>query len=160
MGGITLRAPSAADLDTLGRWRNDPENQRNLMWRGSLDGPEEIQRWIERRVHDPVGTFFVVSKDDLPVGFVQLTRIDAAQSEAHLGIFIEESERRSSTAAHALAALEAEARARGVKRLLLETLSQNVRALRFYRKQGYDFVKKLPAHFNELDVEVMAKLIA
>lgn len=151
---MRLRAPAASDLPDLERWRGDPDAQLMLMTHVTATDRREVEAWIARRTRDPEGDFRVVTsrKNDRAVGFVQLSRINSRDGHAHLGLFVDPSVRGTGTAAGALAAMEREAFHRhGLKKLLLEVLAINARALRFWEVHDYRRVGVLEEHYRRDD---------
>lgn len=151
---VRLRAPVTSDMPNLMRWRADSRAQLELMLRITHSDRDEAESWIARRTSDPHGDFRVVAtmRDDRAVGFVQLTRIDASDASASLGLFVDESVRGTGAAIAALAAMESAARDRHhVRTLRLEVLAINVRALRFWEARGYRRVEVRAGSFQRAD---------
>ncbi|MBI2901706.1 MAG: GNAT family N-acetyltransferase [Planctomycetes bacterium] len=161
---VALRAPTTADRPALLRWRADPEEQRLLMGRGGDRTPEDVEKWLARRTGDPDGAFFVVAAGDEAAGFVQLTRIDRVDRHAYLGLYVDPAWRGRGIADAALGQMERHARERlGLRRILLEVLASNERAMRFWYRHGYGDVGTLHGHHLEgglsHDVKLLEKRI-
>src|SRR5262249_7929249 len=82
------------------------------------------------------GTFLVVYRDGIPVGCGALRRVDAETAELKR-MYVSPSVRGQGFGRRLLTALEAEARALGVRRLVLETGIRQAAALALYRATGY-----------------------
>jgi len=164
-GALRLRPPAAADLPRLLAWRSDAENQRLLMWRTGAAGVGDVEAWIARRTGDPNGWFAVVAAgNDQAIGFVQLTRIDAVDGHAELGLMIAPETRGRGAGARALALAETEARRRGLAKLIIQVLADNGGALRFWAANGFRRVGVLRGHHQRgaerHDVVMMEKALA
>jgi RimJ/RimL family protein N-acetyltransferase len=122
------------------------------MWRAGADSLADVEAWVERRTTDPQGRFFLIEHQGEPVGFCQLTRIDLADLHCHLGLFVEEAIRGQGVAAVALRLIELEAAALGIRKVILEVLSSNLRAIRFWEKSSYRVVGCLKSHHRHEDV--------
>jgi len=176
---IGLRAPAAADLPSLLRWRGDAENQRLLMWRTGAVSLADVEAWLARRTGDPDGWFAIVAaatgearrgarntagdETGEAIGFVQLTRIDRVDGHAELGLMIAAEARGRGAGAHALALAETEARRRGLAKLIIQVLADNDGALRFWAGRGFRRVGVLRAQHRRgterHDVVMMEKAL-
>ena len=87
-------------------------------------------------VADGHGTFLVVYREGTPVGCGALRRIDAVTAELKR-MYVSPTLRGMGLGRRLVAALEAEARAMGVRRLVLETGVRQAAALALYRATGY-----------------------
>ena len=160
---LVLRAPKPSDFPALLRWRSDPEHQRLLMWRSGAESLADIEDWTARRSGDPDGRFLIVARADVPIGFIQLTRIDRIDGHAHLGLMLDPAERGRGAAQEALHAMEQQCRVLGLRKILLEVLEDNARALRFWTAEGYRPVGVLQAHHlhrgTHHDVAILEKIL-
>jgi GNAT superfamily N-acetyltransferase len=87
-------------------------------------------------VADGRGTFLVVYRGGTPVGCGALRLLDAGTAELKR-MYVSPIVRRSGLGRRLVAALEAEARALGVRRLVLETGVRQAAALALYRATGF-----------------------
>ena len=87
-------------------------------------------------VADGRGTFLVVYRDAIPVGCGALRLLDAVTAELKR-MYVSPTVRGRGLGRRLLAALEAEARALGVRRRVLETGIRQAAALALYRATGY-----------------------
>lgn len=87
-------------------------------------------------VADGRGTFLVVYREGAPVGCGALRVLDAGTAELKR-MYLSPTERGIGLGRRLVAALEAEARAMGVRRLVLETGVRQVAALALYRATGF-----------------------
>lgn len=160
-----LREPRADDLAMLTALRNDLEVQRMLLSRGRPGTEDRTQEWIDRVAGAPDAVFFVVaSPDATPLGFVQLTSIDTISGHARLGIALDGSSRGRGHGTDAIVLVAQYGRdVFGLRKLWLEVLANNERAVRVYRELGFRDVGVLHAHHRYgdelLDVSIMEWLI-
>jgi putative acetyltransferase len=82
------------------------------------------------------GAFLVVYRDGAPVGCGAVRRIDVETGELKR-MYVAPGERGTGLGRRLVAALEAEARALGVRRLVLETGIRQTAALALYRATGF-----------------------
>lgn len=82
------------------------------------------------------GTFVIVYRDGAPVGCGALRRLDPNTAEVKR-MYVSPAVRGQGLGRRLVAALEAEARALGVRRLVLETGIRQVAALALYRATGF-----------------------
>jgi GNAT superfamily N-acetyltransferase len=87
-------------------------------------------------VADGCGAFLVVYQDGTPVGCGALRLLDAATAELKR-MYVSPSVRGRGLGRRLVAALEGEARALGVRRLVLETGVRQAAALALYRATGF-----------------------
>src|SRR5215470_7519986 len=89
-----------------------------------------------QEVADGRGTFLVVYRDAAPVGCGALRLLDSHTAELKR-MYVSPTARGRGLGRRLVAALEAEARALGVRRLVLETGVRQVAALALYRTTGF-----------------------
>lgn len=82
------------------------------------------------------GAFLIVYREAAPVGCGALRRLDAETAELKR-MYVSPSERGRGLGRRLVAALEAEARSLGVRRLVLETGVRQAAALALYRTTGF-----------------------
>ena len=90
-----------------------------------------------QEVADGRGAFLVVHRDGTPVGCGAVRLLDAETAELKR-MYVAPSARGTGLGRRLVAALEAEARALGVRRLVLETGVRQAAALALYRATGFD----------------------
>ena len=83
------------------------------------------------------GAFLVVYRDGLPVGCGAVRLLDAVTGELKR-MYVDPTARRTGLGRRLVAALEAEARALGARRLILETGVRQAAALALYRATGFN----------------------
>ena len=89
-----------------------------------------------QEVADRRGTFLVVYRDGIPVGCGALRLLDGDTAELKR-MYVSPAARGKGLGRRLVAALEAEARALGVRRLVLETGVRQTAALALYRNTGF-----------------------
>ena len=163
---IVLRPPLPEDTECLFRLRNDVSLQIALMALPRANSARRVDEWIEGILNDPQSLFFVIAEKptNRGVGFIQLRRMDFIHGTAYLGIGLEESARGKSAATQAIRLLESHAHdVFRMRKILLEVLLSNQRAIACYHKCGYTDVGVLKAQFYHAgayhDVLVMEHLL-
>jgi UDP-4-amino-4,6-dideoxy-N-acetyl-beta-L-altrosamine N-acetyltransferase len=61
------------DLVAVLQWRNHPSVRQNMFDQHEID-PDEHRQWFERQSADPNRTLLIYEADNVPTGFVALTR--------------------------------------------------------------------------------------
>lgn len=163
-----LRPWQPDDLDALGAIRNDVALQRSLMARPRGATREATRAWLEQRNAGPLDLLLVIVPRGEPAsvaGFVQLAQGDPTNRHAALGICVIPSRQGSGLAGDALELLAAHARAAlGLRKIVLSVLSENARAVAFYRRHGFREVGVQRGHFLWddvwLDVTLMERMLS
>lgn len=123
-----------------------------------------IDDWRKRLVNTPV---FVAFRDDEPVGILGLMR-QRSSKMAHratiIMVYVRASLRGSGIAAGLLAAATDHARECGVRQLELAVTAENPAAYRFYEREGFAEIGRIPGGFlqsgREIDEILMARRIS
>lgn len=165
---VLLRPWREADLPALCALRNDVALQRELMARARGSSIAATRAWLERRTADPLDVLLIIASpaDELTVrGFIQLSGGDASVRMAMLGICVLPPWQGAGVAADALSLLAGHARdVLGLRKLALEVLSDNGRAVAFYRRHGFQEVGVRRRHFpwagDWLDVAIMERFLS
>jgi RimJ/RimL family protein N-acetyltransferase len=147
---IVLRPPLPDDRDLLFRVRNDASEQTALMSLPRANSARRVDDWVEGILDDPQSLFFVIAdrQTNRAVGFVQMRRIDFVHGTGELGIWLDEPARGAGSADQALQLLEAHARdVFRVRKVVLQVLADNQRAVRCYERNGYAIAGTLREHF-------------
>lgn len=142
-----LRTEPAAFASTVEDWENLSE--------------EEWRRWL---LGTPV---FVAFEDERPAGIMGLLR-QRARKMAHratiIMVYVDARHRGTGVAKRLLAMLTEHAKAHDIRQLELSVSAENPRAIRFYRREGFTEIGRIPGGFCEDGVEVddilMARRIA
>lgn len=163
---VRLREARDDDLPALAALRNDLDLQLALMATPRPNTAERVADWIKRRASDPAGAFFVIALADgsATIGFLQLVNIDPVHRHADLGICVSAAHQGKGRAAEALALLETYAAGTlGLRKMVLQVLADNARAIAFYERDGYRRVGVLERHHFQCgafhDVLIMEKRI-
>lgn len=165
---VLLRPWRDADLPALSAMRNDVALQRELMARARGSSLSATRAWLERRTAEPLGILLIVASpmdEDSVRGFIQLSEGDTTLRTAMLGICVLPQWQGTDTARDALSLLSAHAcDVLGLRKLALEVLAGNGRAVGFYRKHGFHEVGIRRFHFpwagEWLDVMVMERFLS
>jgi RimJ/RimL family protein N-acetyltransferase len=147
---IVLRAPVPEDKDCLSRLRNDVPLQTALMALPRAGSPRRVDEWVEGVLGDPQSLFYVVAElvTNRCLGFIQLRKMDFVHGTGELGICLDAPARGKSAAVQAIALLEGHARdVFGLRKVLLQVLASNERAVACYRKCRYREVGVLKEQF-------------
>lgn len=163
---VLLRPPLPEDREFLFRLRNDVALQSALMALPRANSPRRVDEWVEGILNDPQSLFFLIveRQTDRAIGFIQLRRMDFVHGTGELGICLEEAARGKGCAIQSLRLLETHARdVFRIRKVVLQVLASNTRAVAFYEKHGYSKVGVLQGHFYHAgtyhDVWIMEHLL-
>jgi RimJ/RimL family protein N-acetyltransferase len=145
-----LRVPVHRDKGLLLAMRNDLDSQSILMSRAKPNTSDKVDDWLNKRLSDEHGLFFIIAdlESDCCVGFTQLVNIDFISRRGDLGIWIDQEQRGMGYGHDALSLLESYVRkVFNIRKIGLQVLTDNQKAISFYRKVGYYDVGILQEHF-------------
>lgn len=137
---IVLRPIQKADTELIVKWRNNPNVQRNFIFRDTFT-KEMHENWMDTKVaRGEVVQYIIENKEDgRPVGSVYFRDIDRINNSAEYGIFIGEDEARGkgygSETAHLFSSFGF--KKLGLHRISLRVLGGNQQAYRSYEKAGF-----------------------
>jgi RimJ/RimL family protein N-acetyltransferase len=163
---IILRAWKEGDIQMLSLLRNNLELQEMLMTQPRPNTGTRVREWLEEKSNREDGVFFVVADitDDQPLGFIQVLGMSPLHGTGNLGICLSPGQQRTGVGSDAIKLLaEYLRRVFGTRKLLLNVLADNEKAIAFYLKQGFVEAGRLHEHFfNDgqfKDVVLMEKFI-
>jgi ribosomal protein S18 acetylase RimI-like enzyme len=127
-----LRRLTQDDLPRLRQFWIEHWGSQEMISRGHVYGPEQLEGFVVERGHEWIGllTFFIQD------GECEVMSIDSLREGQGIGSKLIDQ------------AIE-EARARGCKRLFLITTNDNLNAIGFYQKRGFELVAVYPGAVNE-----------
>lgn len=159
---VVLRAPHAGDMRELGRMRSDVALQNLLLAYPDPNTDVDTDQWLERRLNEPRGAFFVVAdtQTDECMGYVQLANVHGKGRHGALGIALSDSAQGRGIGREAIARFLEYARdVMKLRKVELEVLATNERAVRLYRSLGFVEVGLRRQHYFDgsdwLDVLLM-----
>ena len=159
---IAIKRAAASDLASfklirLEALRTEPENFASA-YQDWADMPHD--EWL-RRMENPV---FLAFQDDEPVGIMGLIRQSGLKMRHRADIimvYVRKSLRGNGVARDLMAATVGEALASGVRQLELHVSAENPAAIRFYERQGFIEIGRIPGAVieqgREVDDVVMAR---
>ena len=163
---IVLRPWNQGDIDTLSMLRNDLALQEMLMTQPRPNTGKKVREWLEEKSSRDDGVFFVIAnkEDDRPLGFIQVIGMSALHGTGSLGICLAPSHQGGGAGAAAITLLASYLkRVFAMRKLTLNVLADNEKAIAFYLKQGFVEVGRLREHFfsdgEYKDVVMMEKFI-
>lgn len=163
---VVLRPWREDDLTMLMRLRNDVELQTQLMTQPRPNSRARVSQWLKERSERTDGVFFVVAAvdDDRVLGYVQLVNMDLMHGRGDLGICLDPAVHGRGVAGQTMALLQAYVKqVFGLRKIVLQVLCSNLRAIAFYEKQGFERVGVLREHVflqgSHVDVLLMEKLL-
>ncbi len=163
---MTVRRLGAADLAAFREIRLEALAAEPAAFASSFEAWSVLSdaEWRSRLEKAAV---FASFDDTTPIGITGLMP-EPGPRMAHRGmlvmVYLRQVYRGQGRAEALLAAVEAEARARGVRQLELHVSAENPRAVRFYERVGFVSVGRLPAGYihdgREVDEFLMVKRLA
>lgn len=164
---VLLRPWRDTDLTALCNLRNDVALQRDMMSRVRGSSLQATRDWLERRTAEPLGLLLIIAsptETETVRGFIQLSAGDATLGVATLGICVLPQWHGTAVAGEALSLVTQHARdVLCLRKIVLQVLTDNARAVGFYVKNGFHEVGVLRKHFpwagDWLDVTVMERFL-
>lgn len=163
---VTLRPWSSEDLLDLQQLRNNIKLQSQLMAKPKGSSVEQVKAWISSRSNDPKSIFFVIADrvSNKAIGYLQLVDLDLFAGVGHLGICLSPNVQGQGVGSESLLLLEDYMKKIFcLRKIMLQVLASNEKAIRFYLRTGFREVGKLQKHYRTPsgfeDVLVMEKLI-
>lgn len=135
---ISLRDVTEGDRDRLRSWRNLLEVRRWMLRDHVIDEVEHV-RWFESIRTDDAKKYWVIMKDDQPVGCGNLTRIDLNRSSCDWALYVAEPDTRGKGAGQAAGFLMERFvfEVLGLERLSCEVLGSNEASLAMHEFLGF-----------------------
>ncbi len=163
---VTLRPPIDDDLPVLMEMRNDIDLQKLLLAKPRPNTMQRVKDWLGRRMSDSTVLFFIIAdkNDNSCLGFIQLMMISTHHGTAQLGIALRPGATNKGAGREALTLCEEFAWNRHhLRKITLEVLGSNARALHVYEALGYRHVGVFTEHYfaegQYHDVILMEKLL-
>ena len=158
-----LRPVAPADHDVLRRLRADVQVQNMLLANPPPGGDPDIAGWVARR--EANGRLWTIADaaTDACLGFIQISEIHRKNAYGWLGMALAPEARGRGIAPQAIAAVEDEARAIGLRKLLRQGRTDNPGAIAAYERAGYSRVGVMREHYDDgerlHDVLIMERLL-
>lgn len=147
---VVLRAWESVDLPILQAMRNDFPLQQRLMSRPRSNSLDQVKEWLSNRTKSDNCLFFVIA-DKITfeaVGYVQVTHIDFISMIGNLGICVAPEHQGKGFGKEALMLLmDYAGDIFGLRKLMLEVLTTNGKAIGLYKKIGFSEVGRMRNHF-------------
>lgn len=159
---ITIRRIDATEVDAFRRIRLEALGSEPSAYASSYDDWASLpdEEW-QRRLNDPV---FVAFQDDGPVGIIGLLRQRAtkmAHRAAIIMVYVRKRLRGTGLARDLLNVTAEYARDQGIWQLELSVSAENPAARRFYEREGFIEVGRIPGGFlheaGEIDDVIMVR---
>ncbi len=145
---LTLRAWSKNDIKEIQALKNDIPIQLELMGTPKPNSENGILKWLKSKDENDNLIFFIITDmQEKVVGYIQLSDIDKFNYYGYLGICINQNYWGKGYANEALNLLaEYAVNILSLRKVLLYVRSDNLRALKFYNKVGFNTVGVLKEH--------------
>ena len=163
---VTLRPWSSEDLLDLQQLRNDINLQSQLMAKPKGSSIEQVKAWISSRSNDPQSILFIIADriNNKAIGYLQLVDLDLSVGVGYLGICLSPDVQGQGFGSESLLLLQDYMKKIFcLRKIMLQVLISNEKAIRFYLRTGFREVGKLQKHYRTPngfeDVMVMEKLI-
>lgn len=159
---MTIKRVSKADVEAFKQIRLEALRLEPANFASSFEDWVQLpdDEWV-RRMSEPV---LIAFDKDEPVGIMGLMRQPSSRMRHRatvVMVYVRENQRGTTTARELLKALCAEAWAEGIKQLELNVSSENPAAIRFYEREGFSQIGRIPFGFfyegREIDDLIMAR---
>jgi len=161
-----LRAPTKADAEFLVGLRNDIETQMLTMAMPRANTPARVMNWVSGLLDDPRTVFFIIATRSTGKarGYIQIKNMDFVHGSGELGICLANSAQGRGFGREALELIEAYLRdVFALRKIVLQVMSSNTRAISLYHSIGYTEVGTLQKHFYQAgtyhDVTLMERFL-
>lgn len=165
-GKLLLREWRESDIPQLVPLRNDVPTQLQLMTRPRPNSAASVRDWLMGKSKQSEVVLLIIASqaDDSVLGYLQLNHIDAVNRHASLGICLAAS---AQGQGHGRAACEAAfayaSETLCLRKITLEVLAENTRAIALYEKLDFRHVGTLNAHYLQdnrwHDVVLMERML-
>ncbi|MCY7294525.1 GNAT family N-acetyltransferase [Alteromonas sp. a30] len=153
---VRLEPVKASDLPMLRQWRNDPKISQHML-SNALITEEQQLRWFESIVNDNSQQHFVIYYKGAPIGSANIKSADGVclrdSNCIEPGLYIYEDKYRANLLAFAPTLLlnDFSFYDIGVEKLKAVVLAENLAALNYNKKLGYEVVSEGPLIEIELE---------
>ena len=139
--GLILRQLHHGDIEMVRQWRNDPKVSSFMAFRSHIS-KEQQEAWF-KTVDNEDNHFFIINLDGESVGLCELKKVNRTNRIAEGGIFVFEERFRNSPYCVAVVVLlnEYGFGHLGLERIYAQILDDNLRAIRFNKMLGYEFLE-------------------
>lgn len=166
-GNVRLRAWREDDIPHLLPLRNDVHTQLQLMTRPRPNSAASVRDWLVGRSTQSDAVLFIIAEQagDRVLGYLQLTKIDLVNRHAALGICLAPADQGQGHGRAACEALFSYARQTlNLRKITLEVLADNERAIQLYQKLGFRQIGQLAEHYLQdqrwHDVVLMERMLS
>nr|WP_311526921.1 GNAT family protein [uncultured Ralstonia sp.] len=166
-GSLVLREWRESDIPQLLPLRNDVPTQLQLMTRPRPNSAASVRDWLTAKSKQSEVVLFIIAAqaDDSVLGYLQLNHIDAVNRHASLGICLVPA---AQGKGHGRAACEAAfayaSETLCLRKIMLEVLAENTRAIALYEKLDFRNIGTLASHYLQdnrwHDVVLMERMLA
>jgi RimJ/RimL family protein N-acetyltransferase len=145
-----LRPWQEKDLPVLTEIRNDILLQSQLMVHVRGSSQAQTREWAIERSTKPNGLLFIIADKltDVCIGYLQFVEIELIERKAKFGICLEKDPQREGLGRELLSlALNYLHNNFAIRKMYLEVLEENSRAIKCYEKLGFTTCGKYHQHF-------------
>ncbi len=87
--GIILESLNLETAELIRNWRNNPQINKFMDYKKIISF-EDQKLWFEK-IQKQNSNYFLIRKEDLPIGMIHIEKIDLEDCSAHVGLFIGDS---------------------------------------------------------------------
>ena len=146
---ILLRSWVSDDAPDMQKLKNDIDLQTQLMGVPKPNSINKIISWLKSRDKDENMVFFVIARkhDNKVIGYIQLSGLDKFNLYGYLGVCLAKEFWGTGSAKESLDLLtEYATNILNLRKIILLVKYDNSRAIRFYKKTGFEEVGTLKKH--------------
>lgn len=146
---IILRPFVENDLDFLFNLRNDTDIQFFLMTHPRPNPIYKVKEWVIRKTNDPEGLFFIISDfQNLPAGFLQISKMHYINKTCELGIALSEQNRGKGYFKESVRLIEDYLyNVFSIGKVMVYVLMINEISLKAFKRMGYEQCGLLKDHY-------------
>lgn len=146
--GIILEPLIPETAEIIRCWRNNPEINKFMDYKDVISFDQQKQ-WFEK-IQKENSNYFLIKKDDVPIGMIHIEKIDLRDYSAHVGLFIGEADYRGTGVAlsASLSLLEYAFERLNLNSLLAKVKNDNTEAIQYNQFLGFEKHKKINDNFS------------
>ncbi|MCZ6914577.1 MAG: GNAT family protein [Rickettsia endosymbiont of Ixodes persulcatus] len=145
---IILRPIEEEDLLFIKKIRNSVYLQKKVLSIARGENNEKIKKWFKSINKGPNIIFIILNKNNKRLGYIQLTQICNISKNAYLGIVLAREHQGKGIVSEAISLmLKFSKEVLGLHKIILNVLSENVKAIHCYKKIGFVMVGVLKENF-------------
>lgn len=147
---IRLETLNSETAELVRVWRNDPEISRFMDFKDHISA-EQQKLWLKKIQSDKTAYYFLIRKDNIPIGLIHLDSIDKTQKTANVGLFLGNKDFQGTGVVFAgsIVLLDFAFEELGLAKVFAKVNNGNVQAIGYNSFLGFTVFKALNNNFTQ-----------